>query len=158
MLQFLAWRKIILSCRYRWLVSNAVPPATNSSWTRTRPAAWNPAHAAIEPSRQFFEAVAETLLQLSQQPDTSKAASCSQRRSERSGRVLGQPQRFSGEIASGVKRSADVTKQAALEGLKREIDDMRALVQNASIQSARVRKRPMNPSSEAVRLGAIVVP
>lgn len=40
------------------------------------------------------------------------------------GRVVGQAKRFSSEIASGVKRSSDVLKQAALEGLKREIDDM----------------------------------
>jgi IS5 family transposase len=40
------------------------------------------------------------------------------------GRVMGQAKRFSSEIASGVKRSSDVLKQAALEGLKREIDAM----------------------------------
>ena len=39
-------------------------------------------------------------------------------------RVVRQAKRFSGEIASGVKRSPDVLKQAALEGLKREIDSM----------------------------------
>jgi IS5 family transposase len=42
------------------------------------------------------------------------------------GRVMGQAKRFSSEIASGIKRSSDVLKQAALEGLKREIDDMMA--------------------------------
>lgn len=41
-----------------------------------------------------------------------------------SGRVVGQAKRFSGEIASGVKRCCDVLKQAALEGLKRELDGM----------------------------------
>lgn len=40
------------------------------------------------------------------------------------GRVVGQAKRFSSEIGSGVKRSSDVLKQAALEGLKREIDGM----------------------------------
>jgi IS5 family transposase len=40
------------------------------------------------------------------------------------GRVVGQAKRFSCEIASGVKHSPDVLKQAALEGLKREIDGM----------------------------------
>jgi IS5 family transposase len=40
------------------------------------------------------------------------------------GRVVGQAKHFSSEIASGVKRSSDVLKQAALEGLKCEIDDM----------------------------------
>jgi IS5 family transposase len=40
------------------------------------------------------------------------------------GRVVGQAKRFSSEIASGVKRSSDVLKQATIEGLKREIDSM----------------------------------
>jgi len=39
-------------------------------------------------------------------------------------RVVRQAKHFSGEIASGVKRSPDILKQAALEGLKREIDSM----------------------------------
>ncbi len=39
-------------------------------------------------------------------------------------RVLGQAKRFSSEIARGVKRSSDVLKQAALQGLKIEIDSM----------------------------------
>jgi IS5 family transposase len=43
---------------------------------------------------------------------------------EITGRVIGQAKRFSSEIASGVKRSADVLKQAALGSLKREIDGM----------------------------------
>jgi IS5 family transposase len=43
---------------------------------------------------------------------------------ETTSRVMRQAKRFSGEIASGVKRSPDVLKQAALEGLKREIDSM----------------------------------
>lgn len=43
---------------------------------------------------------------------------------ETTSRVMRQAKRFSGEIASGVKRSSDVLKQAALEGLKREIDSM----------------------------------
>jgi IS5 family transposase len=38
------------------------------------------------------------------------------------GRVVGQARRFSGEIAQGVKRSADVMQQAALEGLRKELD------------------------------------
>jgi IS5 family transposase len=40
------------------------------------------------------------------------------------GRVTAQARRFSAEIAGGVKRSADFLKQAALYGLKREIDTM----------------------------------
>jgi len=43
---------------------------------------------------------------------------------ETTSRVMRQAKRFSGEIASGLKRSPDVLKQAALEGLKREIDSM----------------------------------
>jgi IS5 family transposase len=38
------------------------------------------------------------------------------------GRVVGQGKRFSVEIAQGVKRSADVMQQAALEGLRKELD------------------------------------
>jgi transposase, IS5 family len=51
------------------------------------------------------------------------------------GRVMGQAKRFSAEIASGVKRSSDVLKQAALEGLKREIDDMTEIVKKVVHQS-----------------------
>jgi transposase, IS5 family len=39
-------------------------------------------------------------------------------------RVMRQAKRFSGEIDSGVKRSSNILKQAALQGLKREIDSM----------------------------------
>src|ERR1035437_5880602 len=39
-------------------------------------------------------------------------------------RVVGQAKRFSKEIAEGVKRSTDFMKQAALEGLRKEIDTM----------------------------------
>jgi IS5 family transposase len=38
--------------------------------------------------------------------------------------VMLQAKRFSGEISRGVKRSSDILKQAALDGLKREIDSM----------------------------------
>jgi transposase, IS5 family len=51
------------------------------------------------------------------------------------GRVLGQAKRFSGEIASGVKRSGDVRQQAALEGLKHEIDDMVEIVKKVVHQT-----------------------
>jgi IS5 family transposase len=40
------------------------------------------------------------------------------------GRVVGQAKRFSKEIAAGVKRSTDFKQQAALEGLRKEIDTM----------------------------------
>jgi IS5 family transposase len=39
-------------------------------------------------------------------------------------RVMGQAKRFSQEIAQGIKRSADILQQAALEGLRKEIDAM----------------------------------
>jgi transposase, IS5 family len=40
------------------------------------------------------------------------------------GRVMAQAKRFSAEITGGVKRSSNVLKQAAVEGLKRDIDTM----------------------------------
>jgi IS5 family transposase len=39
-------------------------------------------------------------------------------------RVVGQAKRFSREIADGVKRSSDVLEQAALEGLRKDLDTM----------------------------------
>ena len=54
------------------------------------------------------------------------------------GRILGQARRFSAEIASGVKRSSDVLKQAALEGLKCEIDEMMGTVKKV-VHQARAR-------------------
>ena len=41
-----------------------------------------------------------------------------------SGRVARQAEQFANEIASGVKRSADVIQQAALEGMKKELEIM----------------------------------
>jgi hypothetical protein len=38
--------------------------------------------------------------------------------------VLGQTKRFSQEISKGVKRSDDILKQLALEGLRKELDQM----------------------------------
>ncbi len=46
------------------------------------------------------------------------------------GRVVGQAKRFSREIAAGVKRSADGRGQAALEGLRKELDTMVPRVQH----------------------------
>jgi transposase, IS5 family len=43
-------------------------------------------------------------------------------------RVVGQATRFSREIANGIKRTADITKQLALEGLRQELDRMVPLV------------------------------
>ena len=51
------------------------------------------------------------------------------------GRVVGQAQRFSSEIVQGVKRSADVTQQAALEGLRKELDTFVPRVQQVMRQA-----------------------
>jgi len=50
-------------------------------------------------------------------------------------RVVGQAKRFSKEIAQGVKRSADILQQAALEGLRKEIDTMLPRVQQVMQQT-----------------------
>ena len=51
------------------------------------------------------------------------------------GRVIKQAQRFSAEVASGVKRSADVLEQAALEGHKKYIDTIVPRVQQVIRQT-----------------------
>jgi len=51
------------------------------------------------------------------------------------GRVVGQAKRFSVEIAQGVKRSADVKQQAALEGLRKELDTFVPRVQQVIWQT-----------------------
>ena len=51
------------------------------------------------------------------------------------GRVVGQAKRFSGDIAQGVKRSADVMQQAALEGLRKELDTIVPRVQQVMRQA-----------------------
>jgi IS5 family transposase len=53
-------------------------------------------------------------------------------------RVVGQAKRFSREIATGVKTSRDVLKQAALEGLRKELDTMAPRVKQV-MQQARAR-------------------
>jgi transposase, IS5 family len=50
-------------------------------------------------------------------------------------RVVGQAKRFSQDIGSGVKRSSDVMKQAALEGLRKELDTMAPRVQQVMRQT-----------------------
>jgi IS5 family transposase len=52
--------------------------------------------------------------------------------------VVGQAKRFSREIASGVKKSSDVFQQAALEGLRKELDTMAPRVAQV-MQQARAR-------------------
>ena len=51
------------------------------------------------------------------------------------GRVVGQAKRFSGEIVQGVKRSADVMQQAALEGLRKQLDTFVPRVQQVMRQT-----------------------
>jgi IS5 family transposase len=50
-------------------------------------------------------------------------------------RVVGQAKKFSGEIAGGVKRAADVMQQAALEGLRKEMDTIVPRVQQVMLQA-----------------------
>jgi IS5 family transposase len=51
------------------------------------------------------------------------------------GRVVGQAKRFTEEITSGVKGTVDVLRQAALDGLKRELEVMRLRVQQVMRQA-----------------------
>jgi IS5 family transposase len=83
---------------------------------------------------------------------------------EATSRVVGQAQRFSREIAAGVKQSSDVLRQAALEGLRKELDTMVPRVQQV-MQQARSRVFGGNthvaeklvsifePSTEVIRKG-----
>jgi transposase, IS5 family len=79
-------------------------------------------------------------------------------------RVVGQARRFSEEIAQGVKRSASVLKQLALEGLRRELDEMRSRVRQVMKQTrARIFRGNtrsegkllslFEPSTEVIRKG-----
>jgi IS5 family transposase len=54
---------------------------------------------------------------------------------ESSGRVARQAQQFVDEIASGVKRSADFKQQAALEGMKKELETMLGRVKQVRRQT-----------------------
>jgi len=80
------------------------------------------------------------------------------------GRVVGQAKRFCKEITQGVKCSRDVLQQAALEGLRRELETMLPRVQQVMFQA---RERVFNgnthvagklvsifePSTEVIRKG-----
>lgn len=61
--------------------------------------------------------------------------------------VVGQAERFAKDIAAGVKRSADVMKQAALEGLKKELETMAPRVKQV-IKQARARVLHGNTHAE----------
>lgn len=54
---------------------------------------------------------------------------------EATSRVVGQAKRFSREIATGVKSSGEVLQQAALEGLRKELDTMAPRVQQVMRQA-----------------------
>jgi transposase, IS5 family len=79
-------------------------------------------------------------------------------------RVVGQAKRFSNEIAHGVKRSKSVVKQLALEGLRRQLDEMLPRVQQVMKQTrARIFRGNtrsegkllslFEPSTEVIRKG-----
>jgi IS5 family transposase len=51
------------------------------------------------------------------------------------GRVVGQAKRFSGEIAQGLKCSVDIMQQAALQGLRKELDTFIPRVQQVMRQA-----------------------
>ncbi|HEU0290535.1 MAG TPA: ISNCY family transposase [Burkholderiales bacterium] len=79
-------------------------------------------------------------------------------------RVVGQAKRFSEEIAEGVKRSTDILKQLALEGLRRELDEMlprvkqvmkqtRARIFSGDTRSEGKLLSLFEPSTEIIRKG-----
>jgi len=62
-------------------------------------------------------------------------------RAESGSRVVGQAKRFAQEIGDGVKRSADVMKQAALDGFKQELDTMLPRVKQVIQQTKALKRR-----------------
>ena len=54
---------------------------------------------------------------------------------ETTSRVVGQAKRFSNEVAEGVKRSADMLQQLALDGLGQQLDTMLPLVRHVMRQT-----------------------
>ena len=79
-------------------------------------------------------------------------------------RVVGQAKRFSEEIAEGVKRSTTILKQLVLEGLRRDLDEMRSRVRQVMKQTrARIFRGNtrsegkllslFEPSTEVIRKG-----
>lgn len=78
--------------------------------------------------------------------------------------VAGPARRFAKDIAEGVKRSSDVMKQAAVEGMKKELDTMSSRVKQAMRQTrTRVRYgdthaegklvNVFEPATEVIRRG-----
>jgi IS5 family transposase len=79
-------------------------------------------------------------------------------------RVVGQAKRFSREIGAGVKRDADVLRQAALEGLRQELDTFvprvqqvmrqtRARIFDGNTHVAQKLVSLFEPSTEVIRKG-----
>ena len=69
------------------------------------------------------------------EPAREKLQALYQRLLATTGRVVGQAKRFVHDIATGVKSSIDVTVQARLDGLKRELDVMLPRVQQVMRQT-----------------------
>src|SRR5437867_12333416 len=69
------------------------------------------------------------------------------------GQVVAQAKRFSQELVKGVKRSADVLQQPALEGMKKELDTMLPRVQQLVSQTrARIIQGGTDSAGEIVSL------
>jgi transposase, IS5 family len=69
------------------------------------------------------------------QPNRERLAQAYQRLLAATGRVVGQAKRFAKEIGDGVKRAAEGSRQAVLEGLRRELESMLPLVQQVVRQT-----------------------
>ena len=80
-------------------------------------------------------------------------------------RVVGQAKRFSEEITQGIKRSKDVLKQLALEGLRQKLDEItsrvrqvmkqtRARIFHGNTRSQGKLLSLFEPSTEVIRKGA----
>ncbi len=97
-------------------------------------------------------------------PRQEKLTALYQRLVATTGRVVGQATRFIQEIAAGVKAGVDVTQQAALDGLKKELDVMlprvRPVIQQTKARvldgNTRVAGKLVSlfePSTEIIRKG-----
>ena len=64
-----------------------------------------------------------------------KLAQSYRRLLQATGRVVGQARRFAKQIDDGVKRAADIPRQAALDGLRRELQSMVPRVQQVMRQT-----------------------
>jgi IS5 family transposase len=66
---------------------------------------------------------------------SEKLAQAYRRLLQGTGRVVGQARRFAKEIGNGVKQSAEIPRQAVLEGLRRELESMVPRVQQVIRQT-----------------------